>query len=397
MRADILIEHGEEIEILWSRRASALRSPRETLATLAELERRIDAHLDGLALDRDGAHACFERGLSGSDADAAFAAAAALLHQRTLSSRERVLAALPLAHPQAARGMRDALVYLTLDASVRERVSDWLASGEQRPVAVAIHVLGAHGLLDADALVPLLADARAEVRLAAASIAARAGVGVDALRPLADEADVRVRDAALAALAHAGAPEALARVRRELAGGPATGEALELLGALGDASDVALLARAAAARGRNAEAAIRALGALGVVAAVPELLELMRGAAVAPAAGEAFRRITGIEPPADAARADAEADDDARFEELRPWPDADATAARWREAANAFASEARWRLGEPLDARAWRTDPHAGDLQTRREEITRLRAAEPGALKHLDLDAPASRQRSSVR
>jgi hypothetical protein len=338
LRSDIMTEHSEEIEILWSRRRSALWSPRETLDTLATLERRLDAHIDGLALDTDGAHECFERGLNGGDADAAFASAATLLRQKSLSSIGRVFGALAAARPGARAGIGEALRYEPLAPAVEQRLEDALVGASDGPVAV---IAGA----------ALLAHDRRPWRATGPSLAiARAACS----RPGSDAASLFV------------------------------------LGCAGDASDVPALARAAEAPA-TAESAIRALGSLAIPEAVEALVDLMRWEASGPAAGEAFWRITGLDVVPRAALPSDEADE--HFEETRPRPDATRTRALWVSRAASLAGGGRWRQGRPIDARCWLAAPHAGDLLTRREEITRLRANDPGALAKLDLDAPASRQR----
>jgi len=307
IRPDILDEHAEEIEILWARRRDALWSHRETLESLEDLERRLDAHIDGLALDAEGAHECFARGLEGDDADAAFAAAAALLRQRTAGARERVHAAEKTASAGARRGIHEAIGF-----------------ENPRP-----HV---------------------------------------ALQHRVDGARAACADPATA-----------------------TSTALFELGCLGVATDVAAIVRAARVP-TLMEPAVRALGSLGLPAAVEALIALMETGA-GPAAGVAFTRITGIEA---VLRGDAPTDDDETFEETRPWPDAEATRARWESVSEAHTPDERRLHGRAIDEAAWLDAPHAGDLLTRREQIVRLRSRIPSALAKLDLDARAREQRSSA-
>ncbi|MCA9139367.1 MAG: hypothetical protein KDB00_21480, partial [Planctomycetales bacterium] len=54
---DILTEHLEEIEFLWSQRTEAIRSPDYSVRELLELDDRIDAHLQGLLV---GGEHCVE-------------------------------------------------------------------------------------------------------------------------------------------------------------------------------------------------------------------------------------------------------------------------------------------------------------------------------------------------
>ncbi|MDV6034483.1 MAG: hypothetical protein F9B45_31195 [Phycisphaera sp. RhM] len=54
---DILVEHLEEIEFLWSQRTEAIRSPEYFGHEIRELDARIDAHLQGLLV---GGEHCVE-------------------------------------------------------------------------------------------------------------------------------------------------------------------------------------------------------------------------------------------------------------------------------------------------------------------------------------------------
>ena len=339
MRADILIEHSEEIEILWSRRRGALWSSRETLDTLARLERRIDSHIAGLALDTDGTQECFERGLAGDDPDAAFMSAATLLRHRSPSSTSRVFAALAGSRHGSRAGIGEALRYEALSPAVEQHLEDALIQGADEGIAaIATEALLTHG------------------RRACPSD----GPSLD-------------------------------RARNACNGPQPDTASLFVLGCAGGASDVPALA-AAATTPAHSESAIRALGSLGIFEAADALVDLMMMETLGPAAGEAFRRITGIDiVSCRVAQPDAE---DERFEETRPFPDQARTLERWQEHRAAFPRNGRrMRQGRPIDCREWLGDPHQGDLLTRREEITRLRANDPGALANLDLDAPASRQR----
>jgi hypothetical protein len=117
--------------------------------------------------------------------------------------------------------------------------------------------------------------------------------------------------------------------------------------------------------------------------------------ALARGAGAAFARITGIEVPA--APDPATEGEDEGFEDLRDVPDPVAAAELWAKHGGQLQPTARYRRGDRLDAARWRSDPHAGDLKTRFEEITRLRFGEPAFLRRLELEAPATRQRRSAQ
>src|SRR4051812_3148663 len=80
--ADILVEHYEELDFLWSQRRAALRSPLYTWRELHMLEERIEAHVQGLLVVGDNLPGFLQEKLDGAEADAVFAAAYPLLRLR---------------------------------------------------------------------------------------------------------------------------------------------------------------------------------------------------------------------------------------------------------------------------------------------------------------------------
>src|SRR5258706_1328236 len=390
MIIDIVDEHLEEAEILWSRRRGALRSSSLNLSRLGALEARLEAHLDGIAPGLDARLTACEDALDAGDEDRAFVAAALLLRSGAPSHAPRALEGLSRRAPASRRGILEALCHLPLAESTRSTLEGLVRGADGPCAAAALEVLGFHRVLDAS-LLPRLAGAGApEVRLAVAQAAGRVPVAPELIDELARDRDVRVRDAAIQAAIQRGLPSARARLREIAASGAATRAVLGLLACVGDAQDVAVL-RPRLESPAFGEAALGGLATLGYPGAVPMMLEAMEVSFLARAAGQAFVRLTGIELPELAAATPD--DQDAHFEELRPFPDAAATRLAWRQRADAFDPGLRWRGGRSLRADDWIEDPHRGDLLTRREELMRLWATRPGMAPAIELDAPAAMQR----
>lgn len=394
MITDILDEHLEEAEILWSRRRGVLRSSSLSLLQLGALEARLEAHLDGIAPGLDARLAACDDALAASDEDRAFVAAALLLRSGAPGHPARVLERFSDRAPASRRGILDALCHLPLAGSSRRTLEGFVGGADESSAAAGLEVLGFHRVLDAG-LLPRLARADAsELRLAVAQAAGRLPVAPEVIDGLARDRDVRVRDAALQAAIQRGLPDARAKLREVAASGAATRTVLGLLACVGDAQDVALL-RPRVTSPVFGEAALAGLATLGIPATVPMMLEAMELPFLARAAGQAFVRLTGIELPEMAIAAATPEEEDARFEDLRPVPDATATRKAWRERADGFDPGLRWRGGRRLRADDWIEDPHRGDLLTRREELMRLWATRPGTMPAIELDAPAARQRSA--
>ena len=76
---ELLRLHWEELEDLWGRRQTVLRSPVDTPGRLADLDERIEAHVQGLLVGGDAVTPLVESGLSADEPLPAFAAALTLL------------------------------------------------------------------------------------------------------------------------------------------------------------------------------------------------------------------------------------------------------------------------------------------------------------------------------
>lgn len=385
MLLDVVEEHLEEVEILWSRRRLEMTSPRTDVKGLAALEERMTAHLEGAVLGTDtiGGES------APADADRAFAlAAVAILTDDSHSSRE-LRAILEGGSPAARQGAIEALCHLPLSPSMRETF-EVACAGESEPLqSAATDILSFHRLSTASLMRGLRSRA-ATLRAASARAVGRMGAEVKSLEVLVHDDDSAVRDAACAAAALRGQRWAVSALRW-LCSDPerVTSEAVRLLGCIGDASDIATL-RQAARSSVLGEPAVTALGTLGFGECVEVLLECMEESHVARAAGAAYRRITGIGPEV------RDADDsmeEIEFHDLRPMPDPEATRRRWRVEEARFTPTRRWRGGVALVTERWLENPHHGDLLTRREELIRIWSQEPDRFPGLELDAPMIRQR----
>ncbi|OGF13735.1 MAG: hypothetical protein A2W00_03675 [Candidatus Eisenbacteria bacterium RBG_16_71_46] len=393
MLLDILEEHLEETEILWSSRRITMRSPNLDLRGLAALEARLSAHLEGLALGARESRESLEAALTGCDTDRAFAAAAALLTTRDPGARQGVRQALAVSLPPARRGITEALCHMPLKDDTRAALEIQLERSAGLDPA-AIEVLSFHRCLPDGNLALAVPGGDRETRRAAARAIGRMGGRADWAQWLVGDDDQAVRDLALQAAARCGLPWAHRKLRLVCGDGERVSpESLRLLACLGDRSDIELL-RTCAHRHELGDAAVAGLGTLGYTGCVDALMEVVGDARLARAAGRAFKRITGLEPPVIAEQSSGLEIEDATFEDLRPIPDAGATRALWRERRAGFDAHIRWRDGEPLETGRWKQAPYLGDLLTRREELTRLWMQEPALFPKLELDAPVARQRA---
>ena len=63
----VIEQHADEAAFLWLLRDYAVRAPHYTLSDLAQLDNRVDAHIDGLRIAADGGWEISKNSLSESD------------------------------------------------------------------------------------------------------------------------------------------------------------------------------------------------------------------------------------------------------------------------------------------------------------------------------------------
>jgi uncharacterized protein (TIGR02270 family) len=144
---DILEEHFEELEFLWQQRQEALRSPEYTLPEVAELEERIEAHVDGLVLAGAAAIPILEAGLGEDDPLIVASAAYVLLRLDRDDAFDMVIAALLEAEGPRLDGLREALCLGPI-GRIESRLRDAALSATVAIGAAAAESLAFHSRLD---------------------------------------------------------------------------------------------------------------------------------------------------------------------------------------------------------------------------------------------------------
>jgi len=109
---DILEEHFEELEFLWLQRDLAIAAPDYDLADLAELDERVEAHIDGLRIAGDAGWEIAKEQLVGDEAGEVFAGAVLAFES---GDEQRIGEVLEVASQsvELARGAISALGWLT--------------------------------------------------------------------------------------------------------------------------------------------------------------------------------------------------------------------------------------------------------------------------------------------
>ncbi len=402
---DLLEEHAGEAAFLAELRSQAFVSYRQTLTSLAELDERLLAHLDGLLVAPDAAWELAGAGLTSDQPGEAFVAAWLALAGGDDAWTDALEGA--LVEPASLEGLSGAL-RLARGEHVERRLTR-LASREDLVVrALALDALAFRGRpAGAAPARALLESGHPVARMAGINVAARGRLRD--LRPLlsaaAGDPQEWLAARALQAMALLADREAAALARGALRRPDRAGAAaIRLLGLIGASGDVAAVA--GLATGAHAREALIALGRLGEPSSFATLLDACEDPKRARAAGHGFEILTGARleaehlsrppaPPSDEEEEALEFDPDDGL----AWPDP-ARVRTWWEARGARAKRgARWRRGEPFDWEAVAREASdelaplpdrddalmelssrlAIDHAERRDWATNLRASLPGA------------------
>jgi len=122
----IVSQHAEEAAFLWLLRDAAVSAPYYSLADLAALDDRVEAHLDGLRIAGDEGWSCCAEGLQQEESGEVFAAAMIAFDGEDLRRIEQVCAAVEAA-PETVRGFISALGW-TVPDKLGGKVAGLLAS-----------------------------------------------------------------------------------------------------------------------------------------------------------------------------------------------------------------------------------------------------------------------------
>ncbi|MBG4186487.1 TIGR02270 family protein [Pseudomonas aeruginosa] len=360
--AAIVDQHAEEAAFLALLRDYAVRAPHYDLEELAELDQRIEAHLDGLAIAGQAGHDALLEQLDAHAQGEAFALAVLAMQAGDDALIGRMRACLA-ASPEARRGFAAALGWLDWDQA-RPWVERLLASPEPLFRAIGLAACGMHRHDPGPALLSALGHADPAVLARAARTAGelRRRDLMANIRAYRAHDDPSLRVWANWATAQMGDEEALGPLRA-FAGppGPFQLPATMVLLAWQPRDTSMAWIRQLMQAADTRRIGIQATGLFGDPVAVPWLIQQMRDESLARVAGEAFSLITGADlalldlelevlPDYDPGPNDDPDDDNVALDddENLSWPEAERVSAWWRDHGARFVAGRAYLLGEPL-------------------------------------------------
>ena len=249
---DVLEEHLDELQFLWSLRRDGLRSPTLTRRDLGRLEARIEAHADGLLVARGDLPELVGDALGSDDPLASFAAGFVLLRSGPAGAR-MVLEAFLAAGEEGREGLSEALSHGSL-REVRDDLAACVTSAEGGLAVAAATALA----IQRAPRVPSARDTRfledpdPRVRLSGWRLLPflQEPPRAEVFRRGVEDDDPAVSREAVLAAAWFGAPLALETCReRARSDREDSGEWLRLVAVLGDDSDLAFVLSAAGGAG----------------------------------------------------------------------------------------------------------------------------------------------------
>lgn len=403
---DIVTQHAEEAAFLWLLRDAAVGAPHYDLDDLADLDERVEAHIDGLRVAGEAGWELCVEALAFEEPGELFAAGVLAFEGDDPGRVDAVFEAAAAA-PDAFRGIASALGWVEWEQGwihVERMLAD--ARPERRRAGIA-----ACALWRADPEEPLaaaVADGDAALRARAFRAAGELG-RVDllaALGPGFGDEDDRCRFHAAAAATLLGERAAIAPLAAfAVPDGAFAERAVALAARAMPAADAMAWLRDLAGDPACMRLAAIGAGAVGDPSYVPWLVELMAAPELARPAGEAFSMITG----ADLAYEDLDgdlpegfepgpgddpADDDVAMDsdEDLPMPDAERIMAWWTGNQGRFQAGTRYLMGAPVAPDHCRHVLVAGYQRQRIAAALELALAEPA--QHLfETRAPGIRQK----
>lgn len=414
---EIVEQHAEEVAVLWLLRDAGVRAPHYSLADLAKLDGRVEAHLNGLRIAEDPGWEICKQNLRWQEVGEVFAAAV-LAFESGSQDRVRQVLSVAVASSDVSRGVISALGWLPYEQA-EKHIQPLLAAEAPLLRRVGIAAMAIHRQNPRRALSDALADGHPLPR--ARAIGAVAELGRADLRSLLrehlGEKDALCRSAAarsVALLAEDG--DALGALRDEVeTGGDGAAGALQLvLRRMGTTEGREWLSQLARQPAQLRQAVIGA-GVLGVPEAVPWLMEMMHLPGVARVAGEAFSAIAGaniaysmIAHPIitsdnlegewpegfQAGPTEDPRDDNVAMDpdENLPWPDPKKIAAWWQRRRDGFQAGTRYLLGKPLSEDWLQEVLRYGRQRQRAAAAMELAIRRPGQ-PLFEVRAPGPRQR----
>lgn len=397
-------EHLSEIEFLLGQRQRHVRDPEFAWPALANMEDRLEAHVDAMCVGGAPALELAREAMAGGDEAQTMAGLYVVASFEEADGADGLGAVLHSMEEAAADLLYvwEEVLVLSEQPRVSERMLPLLSSPRAEVRATVTRaLLRRHGGTP-ESLLPLLGDTSPEVRSAAVMALAQLGYGpaITTVENLLQYVPLLEWEPLTVAALYLSSPRALRHCRQACqSGGELPPGFPWLLAMAGEERDLPILQKLCA-HPKLASHALRAVGILGIPSSVPFLLEHLSSDAleVRLAAGAALNLLTGANLYVTAQAMEEGADGDEPGREIHlPHTDAATWAQWWDGHQPRFSGSRRFRLGKPFSLGVCIEElaaPHS-TFDSRERAAKELRIHSGQAIG-FEPDWPIRRQRAAI-
>ena len=403
----IVEQHAEEAAFLWILRDAAVQAPHYSLKDLADIDERVEAHIDGLRIAGEAGWSFCADALTQEEPGEVFATAV-LAFESEQDQRIKMVLKAAATDPELSRGVISALGWLRFD-QVKEHIDQLLRSltPELRRIGVAASAV--HRQDPGSTLVDALNDE--DTFLKARAIRAVGELGrIDLLSMLKNQLAAEDKDcqfwAGWSAVLLGDRDEALEFLKTfATSESPFRETALNLTLRVMDNTSAQNWLKEMSQQPDWLRHKVIGAGVAGDPVRIPWLIEHMEMPELARVAGESFTMITGVDiayedlegewldgfeagPTEEPEDEDVEMDPD---EDL-PWPEPKLIAEWWAKNKAAFRNGTRYLLGQPISPEHLHKVLRTGYQRQRAAAALELAILQPGQ-PLFEVRAPGFRQK----
>ena len=404
---EVIEQHAEEAAFLWTQRDDAVLAPNYSLRDLADLDERVEAHLDGLRVACQVGWEICEEALGNKEPGEVFAAGVLAFESKDAERIGKVLE-IGCPDPDLERGLISALGWLTFE-HIEESVKELLLAERSEIMCVGIAAFAVHRRDPGTLLLQAIShpDARLRARaLKAAGELGRTDLLPTILQSISDPNDVCRFFAAWSGARLGDRTTALFDVLREIAEAPGsyTESALAIAFRCMEFTQAKTWYQQLRDNPDQLRLAALASGVIGDPELVDDLIMLMEIQEVTRAAGESFSMITGVdieyedldgeEPEGFEVGPSEEAEDEdvgIDPDEDLPWPNLELIRKWWKEHRKDFRSGVRYLRGKEIKKESLQDALLHGNQRQRAAAALELAIKEP-MQPLFEVRAPGKRQ-----
>ena len=403
---EIIQQHAEEAAFLWLLRDQAVKAPQYSLSDLAELDERVEAHLDGLRIAGEAGWEICEEALEWQEPGEVFAAALLAFESGEEEGIQKVLE-VAITSSELSRGFVSALGWLPYE-QVAAQIQYPLTAESTVLRRLGIAAFTVHRQDPGDQLSDALSNQDDSLRSRALQAVGELG-RKDLLPTLREQFNAKEESCRFSASWSAGllGDSDAASVLKSFVESDVSyeEEAVKMAVRKMDLSSAIVWQKELAQSRNKIRLAVIAAGAIGDPVIIPWLFEQMAVSEIARVAGEAFTMITGV----DIAYDDLEGDWPEGFEagptenpededvamdadEDLPWPNVELIQNWWQSNSSNFQNGTRHLLGKPMTKEWLQQVLFVGKQRQRAAAAIELALLEPGH-PLFEVRAPGFRQK----